>query len=428
MKNLFAILTVMLFSVLSISAQDAFKELKNAEKAIKKYVANTDSGDELTKGIQLMESAFSSDDVMSQAKSWITKGKLMNMLADAEMKNKTLDIAGTYVIAAPDAATDAYQAFSKAAEMSDRKNELKEIHSGLASVENHLNNFGIVAYQAKDYEKAFANFSQSIAVAETLKGMGKKSRLDDEALLSDQNFFSAVSAYYSKNFEGAMPFLKTLLDSGNKDPFVYEALYNITADSDPEMAVGYLAKGRELNPDNTGLLFTEINHYLKVGELDKLIGKLETAIEKEPDNTSIYNTLGSVYDQMQQKETDATKSQELRDKAKGYYETVLEKEPGNFDAMYSLGALYYNKAATFVDKLNTLSADLTPAGMKAYDNTKADMDALFAKALPYFEKAEKANGEDPNTIIALKEIYARLNNLEKSNEYKAKYEKIATKQ
>lgn len=425
MKNLFAILTVMLFSVLTISAQDAFKELKSAEKAIKKYVANTDSGDELTKGIQLIESAFSSDDVKSQAKSWITKGKLMNMLADAEMKNKTLDIAGTYVIAAPDAATDAYEAFSKASSMSDRKNELKEIHNGLTNVENHLNNFGIVAYQAKDYEKAFANFSQSISVAEMLQGMGKKSRLDDAALLSDQNFFAAVSAYYSKNFDGAMPFLNTLLESGNKDPFVYDAMYNITADSDPEKAVGYLAKGRELNPDDTGLLFTEINHYLKVGELDKLIGKLETAIEKEPDNTSIYNTLGSVYDQMQQKETDPAKSQELRDKAKGYYETVLEKAPGDFDAMYSLGALYYNKAATYVDKLNTLSADLTPAGMKAYDSTKADMDGLFEKALPYFEKAEKANGEDPNTIIALKEIYARLNNLEKSNEYKAKYEEIA---
>jgi len=50
---------------------------------------------------------------------------------------------------------------------------------------------------------------------------------------------------------------------------------------------------------------------------------------------------------------------------------------------------------------------------------------LFNSALPFFLKAEGLNGSDGNTIIALKEIYARLNDLTKSAEYKAKYDKLS---
>ncbi len=422
MKNLLLIFTLGLFTSITAFGQDAFKDLKNADKAISKYINDNTKADELTKGIQLLESAFASDEVKALAKSWITKGKMLNSLAGNEMKNKTLDVAGTYVITAPNAAADAYDAYEMAAKLSEKKNEKKEIQIGLTSLENNLNNFAIVAYQAKDYATAFTNFTKSIKAGEMLKSMGKASRLDDPEIMKDQNFFAAVSAYYSENFDGARPFLTKLADAGTDEPFVYEALYTITADADTEKALGFLAKGREIAPDDTGLLFAEINHYLKAGELNILIGKLETALEKEPDNVSIYNTIGSVYDQLQQQEEDAAKSAEYREKAKGYYESALEKDPANFDAQYSIGALYYNKAASYVDRLNDLSADLTPAGMKKYDEVKGEMDGLFETALPYFQQAETLNGKDRNTIIALKEIYARLNNLEKSNEYKAKFE------
>jgi len=425
MKNLLLILTIGLLSSATVMAQDAFKDLKNAEKAIKKYISDNNKADELTKGIQLLESAFASDEVKAVAKTWITKAKVMNNLATTEMKNKTLDETKSYVIAVPTAAIEACDALLKASELSEKKNEKKEIQLTMATLENNLSNFGIISYQNKDYNAAFQNFTRAIKISEALKEMGSESRLDDPALKTEQYFLSSVSAYYDKNFEGAKPYLLMQLEEKSTEPFVYEALFNIHSESDPEAAIGYLNAGREMAPDDTGLLFAEINHYLKVGELDKLITKLELAIEKEPDNISIYNTLGSVYDQLQQKETDKTKSEDYRNKAKGYYEQALEKDPSNFDAQYSIGALYYNKAATYVDKLNDLSADLTPAGMKAYDDTKNEMDAMFKVALPYFEKAEAANAKDLNTIIALKEIYARLNNLEKSNEYKAKYEEIA---
>lgn len=420
MKNLLVI--ILSFTLTgAMLAQDPVKSLKDVSKSISKYskdaVANANNIENaMAEAKQLM----TNDAVKADAKVLISLAESLNSLADTEFKTKTLDATGTYKLVAPQAAKMAFKALALAAKAEPGK---KDIGYGLQDTENLLNNFAIFAYQEQNYADAYANFAASIKAYDILKEMGKDSRLDDPALLKDQYFFTSVSAYYNEDHEAAKPYLMKLYNDKVSDAFVYDALYNIYKEEDKDKAVAFLSEGRELNPDDTGLLFSEINHYLSVGELDKLINKLKLAIEKEPDNISIYNTLGSVYDQLHQQafqEGDTDKAEEYFSLAKDYYDQVIAKDKNNFDATYSIGALYYNKAASYVDKLNELAADLTPAGMKAYDETKATMDNLFTQALPYFESADAINSEDRNTLIALKEIHARLNDLAKSNEYKAR--------
>ncbi|NNL91408.1 MAG: hypothetical protein HKO66_04175 [Saprospiraceae bacterium] len=425
MKNLLTVLLSLTFAFSTSVAQDASKMLKNSLKTISKKGSDpTANSNEISNAIAEMNEALQSDDLKTQAKKWVSAGKVLNELSNNELKTKTLN--PEYKIVFPNAAIDAFNAFASAFELNDKKTK-KDIGYGLEDVENHLNNVAIFAYQNKDYSTAFDNFSTSISAYDMLKKMEKDSRLDDPAIRKDQYFYSSVSAYYSERFQDALPYLEKLYNDGASDAFVYEALYSINSEDNPEKALEYLTKGREMAPDDTGLLFAEINHYLKIGELNKLIGKLETAIEKEPGNMSIYNTLGSVYDQLNQKEMkegNVEKANEYFTKALDNYNQVLAKEPENFDATYSVGALYYNKAATYVEKLNELAADLSPAGMKAYDETKAEMDGIFKQALPFFDKAESLNGNDRNTLIALKEIHARLNDVAKSNKYKELLEKM----
>jgi hypothetical protein len=52
------------------------------------------------------------------------------------------------------------------------------------------------------------------------------------------------------------------------------------------------------------------------------------------------------------------------------------------------------------------------------------MDEAFAKAQPFFQQAETINPKDLNTLIALREIYARQENYPKVDEYKAKIEAL----
>ena len=208
---------------------------------------------------------------------------------------------------------------------------------------------------------------------------------------------------------------------------IYEALYKVKAEEDIDAAYKYIEEGRKLFPDDVSLLFAEINHFLRINKLNELIEKLELAIAKEPDNVSLYSTMGNVYDNLYQKEAqegNAEKSQEYFDKALSYYKQATEKDPTYSDAVYSMGALYYNKAAAMTLELNKLAEDYSKEGLKKYEKLKDQIFSEFDEALPYFQKAEALNPNDMNTLIALKEIYARKDDLEKSNVFKERLDKV----
>ena len=188
-----------------------------------------------------------------------------------------------------------------------------------------------------------------------------------------------------------------------------------------------MQKGRTLYPDDSNLLFAEINSFLKKGKLNELIDKLKLAVAKEPNNMSIKTTLGNVYDNMCQKEWekgDMVKAQEYFNESLKYYQEALDKEPSNVVALYSIGALYYNYAAIVSKEANKLSNDYSSAGTKKYKEKQAEMEAYFDKALPYFEQADKFDNKDVNTLIALKEIYAKKGKFDKSNEIKVRLESL----
>ena len=256
-----------------------------------------------------------------------------------------------------------------------------------------------------------------------LKDKKAKSRLDDEAAMKDHTFYTAISGYYGDEGEEVLPLFKKLHGMGSEEPLVYEALYSIVSKTDKEAALGYLTDGRKKFPDNTSLLFSEINYYLTEGKLDKLIDNLKAAIAAEPDNVSVKNTTGNVYEQLAAKEKEAgntEKANEYMDLAKDYYGQALTQKPEDFDANYSIGALYYNDAAAMTSKINEYAQDYSAEGTKKYNEANEKMMGLFEKALPYFEKAYSVKPEDTNTMIALKEIYVRQNNMDKANELKAK--------
>lgn len=424
-KIIFGLLSLFLVTG-TISAQTGKKALKEGAKAIEKFAGNLDDGDRLAKGLDLLEVAFQDETVSGNAESFLKIGEAYNKLAEAQVKMKLLK--PEYEMAMPDASSRAFEAFQKVMAMTDDKGDVKDALKGIANSELNLNNTGIILFDKKDYGGAFDYYNAAINAYKALNGAGHKSRLDDEAVKTEHYFITAASGYYGEKGAMAKPIFKELFDMNSDKPLVYEALYNIaTKEGNDDEAGTYLAKGRELFPDDTGLLFAEINYYLKKGNLEVLLDKLETAREKEPDNNSIVVTLGNVYDQLSQKSREAgdtAKADEYFDKAFGYYEEALANDPNNFDAAYSQGALYYNKAAGLTDAINKLSEDYSTEGTKKYNALKETMNGYFDKALPYFLNAEKINGNDMNVLIALKEIYARKNMLDKSKTYKDRIDQL----
>lgn len=417
-------LSISLLLSFTAMGQDAKKNLKSASKNVSKYFLDPENNKGLLdEAVKELNDAFQSSEVNTDPEAWNLRGQTFNEIANSEIRLKITD--ASYQFKKPDASLNALDAFQKGMELAVKKYHTKDALTGITENEEYLNNAGIFLFQEQNYTEAFKFFSASLKAKEILAANKEKSRLDDETLFNEQVFYTGVSGYFSEDPTKAKPYFEKLFMKGNAQPLVYVGLFSLTVESNEDKAFEYLDAGKKLYPDDNEILFAEINYYIKANKLDQLVGKLKKAIEKEPDNVTVYNALGNVYDQLNQNERNngnIEKADEYFNLAFQNYEQVLEKDKTNFDATYSLGALYYNKAASMVTKINELSNDFSSAGTKKYNTLKAEMDGYFNQALPFFLKAEALNANDASVLVALKEIYARQGDLEKSNQYKQRIE------
>lgn len=432
-KMIFGMLALVLVAV-SVQAQHA--DAKAAARALAAY--NLDpfaSKERLKEAVAAILPDPIGEDV-GDPKYYILKGEILNTLANQIVTVKQTGLGSLEELPQVDGvALEAFNALTTAVEKHAQAVNspgylLRDAIKGIQEAQAHLYNFGVYAYEAQDYGSAYLNFSSGLASHEILKKEGEGSILDDAYAMMDQKYITGQAALNNDMTEAARPLFEDLYRANYDNAAVYEALYTIHAsgvDADIEAAYGYLKAGREKYPDDASLLFAEINHFLKLNRLDELIDKLKMAINSEPENLTLYITLGGVYDNLYQRESasgNSDRASNYFDQAFNYYNQSLEKDPTNFDALYSIGTLYYNRAATLAMALSELSSDSSPAGMAKYEAMEAEVFAAFDKALPYFQKAERINPNSVETLIALKEIYARKNEPETSNALNKRLENL----
>lgn len=425
MKQLFFLALSFLLILTTVNAQD----YKDAKKAY-----NTFTLDAFNNKPKLKEAKDAIDKAMGAAENqaildaWLTKGKIYNEIASQVLQIKSTGLGKLEELPQAEApAIEAYTAYTKALPMVTKKFETKDILTGLQAVQGNLDNFGRMAFEEQKYKLAYENFQMLLNSHEDLKKNATKSILDTEESYNYALFLTATAAMLAEKKDIAKPLLEKLYQAKYDKAAIYESLYDLNSAADINAAYTYLDEGRKRYPDEISLLFADINHHLKLGKLDILIGKLKDAIAKEPNNVSLYTVLGSVYDNLYQKaETagDKAKGEEYFNAALDYYNQAIAKDAKNVDAVYSIGALYYNKAAVTTQKMNTLENDYSKEGLKKYKEMKEQVFAQFEKALPFFKRAEALDPNDTNTLIALKEIHAKKNELEASKEFKRRLEVI----
>ncbi len=423
MKKFFLVLMAFACSLAQAQAQeDPVKLSKQAARALTNY--NMDPGsnaDKLTEAKQKIDKALEAPAVQGMVSAWQTKGEIYSTIVQREMMLRSLNPATS--LSGDNDALVAFEAFQKAYELATKKYEKADAAKGISEIQSYLVNIGLMKYEQQQYDKAFRSFDALIKSHQILSAEKLKSLLDDPEQFNNQLYVAGLCAQLARLNDEAEKYYTLLYEKGNAPSGVYEGLYQVkTEKGDLEKAEQILKEGRQKYPTDSGLLFSEINLYLKKGQLEDLISRLKQAIEQEPNNLSLYITLGSVYDNLFQREMQAKnmdKAATLFSEAKKYYEKSIEIDPKSPDAYYSLGALYYNKAAARVQDLNELPQDdYSPATIKKYQQLQKEILQLFEEALPYFQKAEALNPNDTNTLIALSEIYARKDELEMSNEFK----------
>jgi len=433
MKKLIIGLISFTFLLGTVHAQDAKKLYKQAKRDFGTFSMDQSQTESLRTAKQnidqSLEQAMSDSEQELDVDYLLLKGEIYNAIANQVTVIRQTGIGKMEDLPKTDnPALAAFESFKKANEMAEKRYQEKDAVKGLQNVMGQLSNLGIYKYEDQQFEAALANFEAVINAHKMLSDMGEDSGLGNEEAVNDQYYITGLAALNAGNVSKAKSYFIPLYEAGVKKPAVYEGLYQATAKEDsPEEAYKYLKKGREIFPEETSLLFAEINHYLKLGKLDELIKRIDEAIAAEPNNISLYSVKGNVFDNLYQKaleQQDSAKADEYFTKAQKNYEKALEIDPEYVNAVYSLGALYYNKAAQMTQEMNKLADDYSKEGMAKYDAIKKDVDAEFEKALPYFKRAEKIDPNDLNTLIALKEIYARKGNVDLSNEFKTRLENV----
>jgi tetratricopeptide (TPR) repeat protein len=429
MKRFLSAILSLIFVVSLTYGQDVKSLVREASRALNQY--NLDQSGNLGKlkeGLEAINAALDLSEGQADPVAWNLKGQILTEVASQYVTIRQLGFGDPAMLPeVDDIGQQAIKAFAKALELSQKRPDIRNANKGLQNLQSIVSNYGIYQFEEQNFDEALSSFTAAIEAHELLKKQEEKSTLDNEEELHNQYFIAGVAALQTNNLDHAKTYFQKLYDKKYDRPTVYEAMYKIKSESDLEGAYAYLEEGRQRYPDDVSLLFTDINHALRTNQLDKLLTKLEDAIEKEPENVSLYTTMGSVYDQLYQQAAAKDNDEEETlyfNKALEYYEKALELDPSNFDATYSVGTLYYNKAAVMSLELNKLADDYSREGTRRYEALRAKVFEQFDLALPYFQRCEKINPNDANTLIALKEIYARKDQLDVSEEFRKRLETV----
>lgn len=459
MKTFFVLFISFLFSGLLI-AQDPAKDIRKASTYLGSYHMDpVNSASKLDLAIDLANSAMRDAAVKADPAAWLTYGEVFMAAVNKDVTNLVLNSEAP--ISHPEAPKKAFEGFKMSAQLATKSYHTTDAMKKLSEGIQNLYYLGSVLYQRKDYAHAYDAFLATYDAYTLLKEKNQETTFLAEDYPKSL-YASALCAESAGMENEARMALERLVQTGTDEPSVYITLFNMYSKTDPSKAEKLLSDARQKFPDNKDVLFAEINYRLSKGETENLVAQLNDALRLDPGNASIYVTLGQIYDTQFQgaqssvktlydsiavdkqryNETkksmfqDSVKALEAQlqpataliiapfDKAQNYYLQALGKDSTNFDALYSLGALWYNLAAGYTVELNYLSDDYSSAGTRKWELKKAQMDETFNKALPYFLKAEAINPRDYNTLIALKEIYARQDKLDLATEYKAKVEQL----
>jgi len=426
MKYIGSFVLIILLAMSPLMAQDSpDKMMKKADRSLSKYnLDQANNKDELMEAKDLIVSALEDEEVAKEGRAWVVKGQVFASLSNEDMKMLMANPQSEPSY--PNAPFKAYEAFYEALNVSDKSRYQREALEGLGGLTQIFSIMGNAYLESQEYDKAYEPLDALLNIHETFVAEGEDPVYQSEDDYDQQRFVVSICAIQAGATEHAKNLLMELYEEEYSDAAVYSSLFDLLMnEDDEEKALEVLDKGKELFPEDNTILFARINYYIQNDELELLEESLQEAIKAEPENASVHSALANVYMKIYNRmleEGTEEEAEEYKSKAIQYYDKAIELDPEDFEPYYSVGSIYFNEAAVITQKMSELG--MSKEDQKKYDTLKVKSEKLFDKALPYFEKAESLAPNDTNTLIALREIFARTNEYEKAQELKVRMERI----
>jgi tetratricopeptide (TPR) repeat protein len=212
----------------------------------------------------------------------------------------------------------------------------------------------------------------------------------------------------AKLYDKSIDFLQQCIDHDYNPDASYANIITIYQEmGDTLKSVEVMKDGFEKYPDNQRILFALINYYIDTNNSEEAISYLNKAIAGEPTNASLYFAKGSALDKLGRSE-----------EALEVYLESIKVDPEFANAYYNIGVYYFNKGVNQVEVANAVPTNKPDL----YETEKAKANDEFKKAVPYMEKAMALNPTDTFIMDHLKNLYYRLNMMDKFKEIKEKME------
>ncbi len=380
-------------------------KMYNAVNYYKDYTLTKDTVS-LNKAKENVNLAAEHIDTKDNPKTQITKGQIyfalyeINKNAQEELLLPSIPDATKRAFAAfqitPTTELEiAYKAFEKGKSL-DTKGEYSNELKTEKNIGIYFDNTGRANLNAKNFVNALPSFERAYEI----------SGYSDTTLL----YFCGVSAEFANEYAKAKQYYQKMIDTKHIRENTYVSLVNVCFNmKDTIGAIDAMKKGRADYPNNINLVIVEANYFLRTNNSPKALNNLNIAIVARPTDPNLYLVRGNIYDNLANPKNAAGKDLE---KPKDYaddinlaeadYKKAIELKPENFDALYNLGVLYNNQGVVYNKQADGI--------MDKVQNTAVNAKAteMFDKAMPVLEKALEVNPSDRNTMVALKQIYARL--------------------
>jgi tetratricopeptide (TPR) repeat protein len=251
-------------------------------------------------------------------------------------------------------------------------------------------------FEKEKYKEAAEGYELQVKLSETL-GETDSTAMFNSALCYDRiNEFQKAG----ENFEKCAMVGYNVPKTFSLSSLAYRNAKNL------EAASKVITSGRTKFPNDKDLLLELVNLSLAKGDNEGAEKSLNEAIAGDPNNKQLHYVIGTIYSELKQNE-----------KAETALNKALELDPNYQDALYQLGAHLITWAGDIRSAADKLKFD-----DPAFPKLSTEADATYTRAIAPLEKYISINSKDVDVLNILSQLYRKLNNLEKANEYKKKAE------
>jgi len=351
----------------------------------------------LDKAKDALDQALVNESTINWFNTYFAKGKL----CQASYKSDNPKFKAFYT----DPLQEAYTSYEKAIELDPKGSIKKKIITNMIynSLAIDLFSEGSAKFEAKDYTGALKSFETQIAITESDKYAG--------AIDTGMYYNAGLAAVNSAKYPQAIKYFEKCAEMKYLGITPYYQIYeSYLGLGDTAKAETTLKNLPAMFPNDKTITLQLIDLYIKSNKNDEALKYIKVAKETDPNNYSLFFAAGIIY-----------LNQNKYDDAITELSKSIEIKGDLYDTQYGLGAAYINKASEMFVKAND------EMDVKKYTAAIDVANAVYAKALPYMEKALELKPDDVYTMRSLKELYYRLKQTDKYNAIKTKLDAIDTK-